>query len=102
MQPIHSFGDLTAHLRDAGRKIRLAVVCGSDQSTVHAVSRAVDAGFVEAVFVGDCEAIAAVQQAMDGYNPEFIGYRWDDENPRIQLEPKGERGYMELRAVKKV
>ena len=59
MQPIHSFDDLTAHLRDAGRKIRLAVVCGSDQSTVHAVSRAVDAGFVEAVFVGDCEAIAA-------------------------------------------
>lgn len=49
-----------------------------------------------------CEAIQAVQQAMDGYDPAVIGYRWDDENPRIQLEPRGERGYMELRAVRRV
>ena len=46
-----------------------------------------------------CEAIAAVQQAMDRYEPSVIGYRWDDANPRIQLEPRGERGYIELRAV---
>ena len=26
-------------------------------------------------------------------------YRWDDDNPRIQLEPKGERGYIELRSI---
>ena len=49
-----------------------------------------------------CEAIQAVQQAMDGYDPAAIGYRWDDENPRIQLEPRGERGYIELRAVRKI
>ena len=49
-----------------------------------------------------CEAIQAVQQAMDGYDPAVVGYRWDDENPRIQLEPRGERGYMELRAVRRV
>ena len=49
-----------------------------------------------------CEAIQAVQQAMDGYDPTIIGYRWDDENPRIQLEPRGERGYIELRAVKRM
>lgn len=48
-----------------------------------------------------CEAIAAVQCAMDRYDPSVIGYEWDDENPRIQLEPKGERGYIELRAVKR-
>lgn len=47
------------------------------------------------------EAITAVQQAMDKYDPSVIGYEWDDENPRIQLEPRGERGYIELRAVKK-
>lgn len=47
-----------------------------------------------------CEAIAAVQQAMDKYAPSTIGYVWDDENPRIQLEPRGERGYIELRAIK--
>lgn len=46
-----------------------------------------------------CDAIASVQHAIDGYNPSVIGYRWDDTNPRIQLEPRGERGYIELRAV---
>jgi hypothetical protein len=38
---------------------------------------------------------------MNRYDPSAIGYVWDDENPRIQLEPRGERGYIELRAVKK-
>ena len=46
-----------------------------------------------------CEAIEAVQKAADKYNPAAIGYEWDNANPRIQLEPKGERGYIELRAV---
>ncbi len=47
-----------------------------------------------------CEAITAVQQSMDRYDPSVIGYEWDDGNPRIQLEPRGERGYIELRAVR--
>lgn len=46
-------------------------------------------------------AILAVQQAMDRYDPTVIGYEWDDESPRIQMEPRGERGYMELRGVKR-
>ena len=28
-----------------------------------------------------------------------IGYSWDETNPRIQLEPRGERGYIELKAI---
>ena len=36
------------------------------------------------------------------YDPAYLGYRWDDENPRIQLEPRGARGYIELRAVRRV
>ena len=48
-----------------------------------------------------CSAIAAVQHAIERYDPGIIGYQWDDENPRIQLEPRGERGYIELRAVKR-
>ena len=48
-----------------------------------------------------CQAISAVQQAMENYTPSVIGYRWDDSNPRIQLEPRGERGYIELRAIQK-
>ena len=47
-----------------------------------------------------CAAIAAVQHSMDRYDPSLIGYRWDDDCPRIQLEPRGERGYIELRAVR--
>lgn len=48
-----------------------------------------------------CEAIEALQSAMERYEPSAIGYVWDDANPRIQLEPRGERGYIELKAVKK-
>lgn len=48
-----------------------------------------------------CDAIAAVQSSMEKYNPAAIGYQWDSSNPRIQLEPIGERGYIELKAVKK-
>jgi AraC-like DNA-binding protein len=46
-------------------------------------------------------AILEIWEAEKKYNPEFIGYEWDDTNPRIQLEPRGERGYMELVPVKR-
>lgn len=49
-----------------------------------------------------CEAITAVQTAMDRYDPSVIGYGWDETSPRIQLEPIGKRGYIELKAVKKL
>lgn len=49
-----------------------------------------------------CEAITAVQTAMNRYEPSIIGYQWDDDNPRIQLEPIGTRGYIELKAIKKI
>ncbi len=45
-------------------------------------------------------AIEELQAAVKKYDPSVIGYRWDDENPRIQLEPIGTRGYIELRAIK--
>jgi len=48
-----------------------------------------------------CDAIFAVQIAMDRYEPSVIGYCWDTSNPRIQLEPRGERGYIEMRAIRK-
>lgn len=48
-----------------------------------------------------CEAIDAVQQAMNKYDPSVIGYEWNDDEPRIQLEPVGTRGYIELRAIKR-
>ena len=46
-----------------------------------------------------CNAIKAVQASMERYDPSVIGYAWDASHPRIQLEPRGERGYIELRAI---
>ena len=45
-------------------------------------------------------AINEIWEAEKKYDPGFIGYVWDDKNPRIQLEPVGERGYIELVPVK--
>ncbi|MBR4832455.1 MAG: helix-turn-helix transcriptional regulator [Butyrivibrio sp.] len=47
-------------------------------------------------------AIGEIWEAEKKYNPEFLGYEWDKDNPRIQLEPIGERGYIELVPVKKI
>ena len=47
-----------------------------------------------------CEAIEQVKTAMDRYDPSIIGYARDEDSPRIQLEPRGERGYIEMFAVK--
>ncbi len=47
-------------------------------------------------------AITEIWDAEKKYNPEFIGFKWDDKNPRIQLEPRGERGYIEVVTVKKI
>ena len=49
-----------------------------------------------------CEAIEQVCDAIKKYNPSINGYDWDNENPRIQLEPIGTRGYIELHPIKKI
>lgn len=48
------------------------------------------------------EAIGQLWDAIKKYNPQNIGYIWDDNNPRIQLEPIGTRGYIELLPVKSI
>ena len=48
------------------------------------------------------EAIEQTWEAIKKYNPHVLGYCWDDSNPRIQLEPIGVRGYIELLPVKRV
>ena len=45
-------------------------------------------------------AIEEVWNAIEKYQPSVIGYMWDKGNPRIQLEPVGTRGYIELMPVK--
>ena len=49
-----------------------------------------------------CEAIEEIWSAINKYDPTTIGYKWDDSNPRIQLEPIGTRGYIELHPVKDI
>ena len=46
------------------------------------------------------EAILQMWDAIKKYHPETVGYCWDTSNPRIQLEPIGARGYIELHPVK--
>ena len=45
------------------------------------------------------DAIAQLHTAIAKYNPANINASWDDSNPRIQLEPIGTRGYIELLAI---
>lgn len=49
-----------------------------------------------------CQAIDAVQEAIGRYEPSVLGYAWDERNPRVQLEPIGTRGYIELLAVSRI
>lgn len=45
------------------------------------------------------KAIQEIWDAEKKYDPSVIGCAWDSGNPKIQLEPIGARGYIELVAV---
>lgn len=47
-----------------------------------------------------CQAIEELQEATKKYDPSVICAQWDLANPRIQLEPMGQRGYVELLPIK--
>ena len=47
-----------------------------------------------------CQAIIEVQRAIEGFDPARLKLAWDPCSPRIQLEPVGERGYIELWPVR--
>lgn len=46
--------------------------------------------------------IEDVRAAIKEYDPKTKGYLWDESNPKIQLEPIGSRGYIELLPIKKI
>ena len=48
-----------------------------------------------------CEAIQEIWKAEENLDLPRMGYAKDENNPRIQLEPVGSRGYIELIPVKK-
>lgn len=47
------------------------------------------------------EAILAVKRGIERFSPSALGYEWSCSEPAIQLEPIGERGYIELVPVRK-
>lgn len=47
-----------------------------------------------------CQAIDTLKASIEKYDPTVIGYTRDFDNPRIQLEPIGTRGYIELLPIK--
>jgi hypothetical protein len=50
-----------------------------------------------------CQAIGLLHEQMSRYDPHDLGYEWDDSAaPRFQLEPKGSRGYIEGRPVRRI
>ncbi len=48
-----------------------------------------------------CQAIDEVQEAIIRFDPSVWGYEWDANQPHIQLEPIGKRGYIEMKAIQK-
>lgn len=49
------------------------------------------------------EAITDMWGLMKTYDPVFYGFKWADEDgPRFQLVPLGERGYIEARPVRRI
>lgn len=46
------------------------------------------------------QAIWDIWESEKNYDPSIIGYQWDSANPRIQLEPIGARGYIELLPIR--
>lgn len=46
------------------------------------------------------DAITEVQAAIEKYNPAVTGATWDPQQPRVQLEPIGTRGYIELLPIR--
>ena len=46
--------------------------------------------------------IEQVWNAIKKHNPQVVGYEWDNNNLRIQLEPISKRGYIELHPIKSI
>ncbi|MBP3889058.1 MAG: helix-turn-helix transcriptional regulator [Cellulosilyticum sp.] len=46
------------------------------------------------------EEILDLQNYIRAFNPNELGYEWDEEGYCFQLEPQGERGYIEGRSIK--
>lgn len=80
MKPITNFAALVGRLNEVNRRLKVAVVCGRDVSTRESVMRAVDEGFVEAVFVDGTTATDALPE-----RPHVRRVKTDDDSAAARL-----------------
>ncbi|MBQ0116141.1 MAG: phosphate butyryltransferase [Bacteroidales bacterium] len=62
MEAIKNFDAMIEHLSSRGTRKKVAVVWAADGSTQHAVQRALECGFIEAIFVGCRQEIEALEE----------------------------------------
>lgn len=72
METIKNFDDLVAHLSNRGVRKRVAIVCASDESTQFAVGKALEGGFIDAIFVG-CKSEIEINEGLKPY-ADHISY----------------------------
>ncbi len=87
MDAIKNFDELIAFLERRGDRKRIAVVWGSDSSTQHAVTKALEHGFVEAIFVG-CRAEVMANERLMAHvrHINFVDTDDKDEAARLAVE----------------
>lgn len=61
MTKITTFGHLIQHVAEMGMRKRIAVVWAADDSTQHAVTKALADGFIEAIFVGYTQPLKEIE-----------------------------------------
>ena len=71
MSPIRSLDQMVQHLRESGRKKKIAVAYAQDPNTIGAIAKAIDEGFVDAVMIGDEQEIRSKAQLED-INPDIF------------------------------
>lgn len=71
MSPIRSLDQMVDHLRESGKKRKIAVAYAQDPNTIGAIAKAIEEGFVEAVMIGDEKEICSKAEE-ENINPAIF------------------------------
>ena len=87
METIKSFEDMVIHLAQRNDRKRVAVVWAADRNSQVSVARALEIGFIEAIFVG-CQAEVEANESIMRYasHVSFIPADDRDEAARISVK----------------
>ncbi|MBQ2523098.1 MAG: phosphate butyryltransferase, partial [Prevotella sp.] len=64
METIRSFEDMVIHLAQRGERKRVAIVWAADQYSQESVIRALEVGFIDAIFVGCRDEVESNKRIM--------------------------------------